>query len=610
MRYIPALLLALIFCFLLPLSATANDMCDLAQAVTGKAVKAFEVDRAEGLKLFIKAKELCGEDADIAYNLGVAYYRYGRLAESRTALEKAVGLNDGNADALNNLSQVLLELRQDTPRALSFAERAARLSGEPAMTDTLARARFASGMPVDALKELHATLDKKPNTQLQASYDELLDGYLATQVETAQSGKQDQALKALAALDFEAKAAYTRIQLLALSGEGELALKAIASAQKQFPNNSELRNADDEIGSHVAADLYRQFQSGQAGQSVARAKKLAETYPQVSALKQVYDKLFDAMLSDATSIAVPEAVAHKSQQVGGGRTAQLLAGMSGGMAQNSDDIDLHVDVDQNIPTGKKAGKYDVAVVIGNRTYGTGGVPNVDYAWRDARTMRQYLTTTMGFDPGMVIYAEDAGYAKFNEIFGNERDHRGQLHNFVKDGQSRVFIYYVGHGAPDLDSGDAYFIPVDANPQFLKTSGYRLKTFYDNLAKLPAKDVTVVLDACFSGNSASGLLFQGVSSITLRNRAEVVKPSDSVVFASAADDQVSTWYPEKRHSLFTYYFLKGLQGVADANGDKKITVAEMESYLNENVIWMAKKLKGTTQQPQVSGKRQQVLAVLD
>jgi len=36
---------------------------------------------------------------------------------------------------------------------------------------------------------------------------------------------------------------------------------------------------------------------------------------------------------------------------------------------------------------------------------------------------------------------------------------------------------------------------------------------------------------------------------------------------------------------------------------------MEAYVNDNVPWMAKKLKGTTQQPQVSGKRQQVLAVL-
>ncbi|MBW6511430.1 MAG: caspase family protein [Desulfuromonadaceae bacterium] len=587
----------------------ANDLCGLADAVTDKAVKAFEADRAEGLKLFLKASELCGEKADIAYNLGVAYYRYGRLVEARDALGKAVAKDGSNAAALNNLAQVLLELRQDETKALAYAEKAARSSSDPAVTDTLARARYANGNEVDALKGLHTALAKQSHQDLQASYDELLDRYLATQVEAAQSGKRQQALSTLARLDFEARAAYTRIQLLALAGQGEDALKAVASAQRQFPNDKALRNATDAVGNQVAGGLYQQFQSGQTAAAVSHAKKLAEAYPQISALKQAYDKLFEAMLADASTIAVPEAVARTRQPVGGGRTAQLLAGMAGGTAPDASEVDLTVDVDQNIPKGKKAGKYDVAVVIGNRTYGVGGVPNVDFAWRDARTMRQYLTTTMGFDPGMIIYEEDAGYAKFNEIFGNERDHRGKLHNFVKDGQSRVFVFYVGHGAPDLDSGDAYFVPVDANPQFLKTSGYRVQTFYDNLAKLPAQDVTVVLDACFSGNSASGLLFQGVSSITLRTRPQVAKPSAAVVFASAADDQVSTWYPEKRHSLFTYYFLKGLQGEADSSGDKKITVAEMEAYLNENVTWMAKKLKGTTQQPQVSGHRQQVLAVL-
>ena len=56
----------------------------------------------------------------------------------------------------------------------------------------------------------------------------------------------------------------------------------------------------------------------------------------------------------------------------------------------------------------------------------------------------------------------------------------------------------------------YFVPVDANPRDLKSNGYRLQTFYDNLAKIPAKKMTVVLDACFSGNSEKGLLCKDIS----------------------------------------------------------------------------------------------------
>jgi hypothetical protein len=244
----------------------------------------------------------------------------------------------------------------------------------------------------------------------------------------------------------------------------------------------------------------------------------------------------------------------------------------------------------------------------NGKYGVAGTPNVDYALRDAAVMREYLVKTLGYDAKNILYYENLTYAGFAQIFGKEGDSRGKLANWVQPGKSRVFVYYVGHGAPDPENGDAYFVPVDADPQFLKSSGYRLQTFYDNLARIPALSTTVVLDSCFSGNSAGGLLFKGVSSISLKAKA-VAAPQQLTVFASSRDDQMSNWYDEKRHSLFTYYFLKGLGGDADADRNRSITVAEMESYLNDNVPRMARRLKGAAQAPQISGDRGQVLAVL-
>ena len=37
-----------------------------------------------------------------------------------------------------------------------------------------------------------------------------------------------------------------------------------------------------------------------------------------------------------------------------------------------------------------------------------------------------------------------------------------------------------------------------------------------------------------------------------------------------------------NSIFSYYFLKALQDDADTNGDKEISVSEIESYLGKNV----------------------------
>lgn len=270
---------------------------------------------------------------------------------------------------------------------------------------------------------------------------------------------------------------------------------------------------------------------------------------------------------------------------------------------------LSVDVDMNIPEGEKAGKYDVAVVIGNKNYAPSGIPNVEFADRDARIIKEYLIRAFGFDPDNILHHEDATFARFNELFGSERDPKGKLYKYVKEGVSRVFIYYVGHGAPDLESGEAYFVPVDANPQYIASNGYRLQTFYSNLSKIPAKKITIVLDACFSGNSEKGLLFKNISPAMVRVKKEYASPTQALLITSAAVDQVSTWYPEKKHSLFTYYFLKGLQGEADLNRDKKITMGEMKEYLKENVPYMARRLSGMEQTPVVTGNDQEVIIQL-
>lgn len=278
------------------------------------------------------------------------------------------------------------------------------------------------------------------------------------------------------------------------------------------------------------------------------------------------------------------------------------------MATNQDSI--LDDLLKHTPTGKPAGKYDIAVVIGNSNYSTTGTPNVDFAIHDAQVMKEYLVKAFGYDPANIIYVENATLTKFNEVFGTSGDHQGKLFSWIKPGQSKIFIYYVGHGAPDQQTGEGYFVPVDANPQYIRSNGYKLSTFYENIAKLPAIKKTVVIDACFSGSSANGQLLKGVSGLTARLKSE---PKASVaadlLLTSAGMDQVASWYPEKGHSLFTYFFLKGIQGDADTNKDGKITMGEMKAWLNQQVPYMARRITGNQQQPVMMGKENDELVVL-
>ena len=49
------------------------------------------------------------------------------------------------------------------------------------------------------------------------------------------------------------------------------------------------------------------------------------------------------------------------------------------------------------------------------------------------------------------------------IFGIKDNHKGILYDYIKPNKSEVFIYYSGHGAPDINSNRAYFVPKNGNP---------------------------------------------------------------------------------------------------------------------------------------------------
>jgi len=261
----------------------------------------------------------------------------------------------------------------------------------------------------------------------------------------------------------------------------------------------------------------------------------------------------------------------------------------------------------NIPEGRHiAGENDIAVVIANKNYNN--APRVNFAIHDGQIIKEYLVKTIGFRDGNIIYKENANLGDFYTIFGKRGNPNGKLYNYVEP-NSRIFIYYAGHGAPDPDSGSAFFVPVEADPQYIANSGYSLNTLKENLGKLRARDITIVLDCCFSGSSAKGEIIKGISPAALQLKDIYAVPGNITMLLSAKANQVSSWYPEKKHSLFTYYFLKGLQGKADKNKDKRITVAEMNTYLKNNIPRMARRLNNIDQIPMVSGKEDKVLAVL-
>jgi len=274
--------------------------------------------------------------------------------------------------------------------------------------------------------------------------------------------------------------------------------------------------------------------------------------------------------------------------------------------QTSLSISKSPDVDRKIPSTGIENKYGIAVIIGNREYKSRDVPRVDFAISDARIVKEYVVKALGYREGNIIYLENATQAQLRATFGIESDYKGKLFSYLRPDKSDVFIYYSGHGAPDIKTKTGYFVPVDCDPSTVRFNGYSLKTFYDNLAKLPAKSITVVMDACFSGGSEKGMILKSASPVFIQVKNPLVTRENACVFTSSTGEEISSWYPAKKHGLFTYYFIKGLQGEADINNDGRITADELKGFLSEEVSYMARRLHMREQNPQFMGNRHAVV----
>ncbi|MBW1987919.1 MAG: M48 family metalloprotease [Deltaproteobacteria bacterium] len=114
-------------------------------------------------KIHARMKE-SPEDPELYAQLGDVLLNDARVAEAMDAYAKALSIDPDHAEAANNLAWILVtaqdpELR-DPQRALSLAERAARIKPAPHILDTLAEALFANGMVTQAVNVEKEALQK------------------------------------------------------------------------------------------------------------------------------------------------------------------------------------------------------------------------------------------------------------------------------------------------------------------------------------------------------------------------------------------------------------------------------------------------------------------
>jgi hypothetical protein len=250
------------------------------------------------------------------------------------------------------------------------------------------------------------------------------------------------------------------------------------------------------------------------------------------------------------------------------------------------------EVDQLPASRARLNPNAYALVVGIEQYRQ-GLPSADYSAHDAEIVDKYLTGVLGYPQENVVRLLNDRATKTDL----EKYVEGWLPNRVgKD--DTVFLYFSGHGAPNPQTGDAYLIPYDGDPAFVEKTGYPVKRLYESLGKLPAKQVVVMLDSCFSGAGGRSVLARGMRPMVISVENPVVANGKTVVLTASAGNQVSSTYLAKGHGLLTYFFLRGLKGEGDRNNDGKIDLVELFGYIKPQVENIARREFNSEQTPQL------------
>ena len=213
------------------------------------------------------------------------------------------------------------------------------------------------------------------------------------------------------------------------------------------------------------------------------------------------------------------------------------------------------DVDKDIPVTNARQNSTYALIIGNEDYKSRQrtlsiEQNANYSLNDAEVFRNYCQRTLGVPAKQIKILRNATAAEISQGLA-------WINNLAKieNGDAKLIFYYSGHGMANEETKSPVIIPVDVSANNLEY-GIQLSDAFYLLTEHPSRQVTVFLDACFSGGGRNqGLVSRkGIKVVANKN----VILGNMVVFSSSSREESSSIYQETKHGYFTYFLLKKLK----------------------------------------------------
>lgn len=160
------------------------------------------------------------------------------------------------------------------------------------------------------------------------------------------------------------------------------------------------------------------------------------------------------------------------------------------------------------------------------------------------------------------------------------------------------FYYAGHGVLN-ESKEFFLVPHDVTQMYGNENGLEQNGFSATLLQQYSKEIKAqkqlfILDACQSGGALDKIT--GVrGAIEEKAIAQLARSTGTHWLTASGSEQFASEFAKLGHGAFTWSLLEGLKGAAD-NGDKILTIKELDAYLQHKVPDVTEKHKGVPQFP--------------
>jgi len=292
-------------------------------------------------------------------------------------------------------------------------------------------------------------------------------------------------------------------------------------------------------------------------------------------------------------------------------TIKLIAIDQWGNKSKEKIINITVDIEETSVVKKlepldpsklkeETNNHTVALIFGIENYNQS--PKATYANLDAKYFAEYAKKGFGIKQQNIKLLIDKDANLISSLGILEK----WLPSKIKSGQTELIIFFAGHGLASNDGKELFLLSQDSDPDLLKRTALSRSEIFDTITKLKPKSVTMFFDTCYSGVSRDEeTLLASARPVRIVAGEQDGIPDNFTIFSASKLDQISSGLKEAKHGIFSYYLMKGLEGNADSNNDKKITNGELLAYMDENVSQKASEL-GRQQNPSLAGDPDRVL----